>query len=66
MHHSMRNQRRPQQNQLRSLQLWVPDTQLSGYAQAIKEQCIALNSDAEEQSVLALTEAAMHDIEGWR
>lgn len=57
---------RPAPKGLRRLRLWVPDTRDAAYQRHIKAQCVALRNDTAEQDVLAWTEAAVHDIEGWR
>lgn len=51
---------------MRPIQLWVPDTRTSDYANRIKRQCRALQNDPAELDVLAFTETAASDIEGWK
>lgn len=51
---------------MRPIQLWVPDTRSSEYAARIERQCLALRNDRAEVDVLAFSEAAAADIEGWK
>ncbi|HWK62352.1 MAG TPA: antitoxin MazE family protein [Eoetvoesiella sp.] len=51
---------------MRPIQLWVPDTRASDYIDRIKRQCLALHNDPAERDVLAFTEAAADDTEGWK
>jgi len=43
---------------LRPLVLWVPDTQVPGFAEAIKQQLALVEADADDRETLALIEAA--------
>jgi len=51
---------------MRPIQLWVPDTRSPEYAARIERQCLALRNDRAELDVLAFSEAATADIEGWK
>ncbi|CAM5473142.1 antitoxin MazE family protein [Eoetvoesiella caeni] len=51
---------------MRPIQLWVPDTRTSDYINRIKRQCLALHNDSAELDVLAFTEAAANETEGWK
>lgn len=49
---------------LRPVQIWVPDTRRSGFAEECRRQALALREDPAERDALAwLAEAA--DTEGW-
>jgi len=49
---------------LRPVQIWVPDTRRSGFADECRRQSLALRGDAQEADTLSWLEAAA-DTEGW-
>lgn len=61
-----RHRERLRANGMRPIQLWVPDTRASDYINRIRQQCLALRNDSAELDVLAFTEAAADDTEGWK
>ena len=50
---------------LRPLQIWVPDTRRSGFAEECRRQSLALRGDAHERKTLKWLEAAA-DTDGWK
>lgn len=49
---------------LRPVQIWVPDTRRSGFADECRRQSLALRGDSQEADTLDWLEAAA-DTEGW-
>ena len=49
---------------LRPVQLWVPDTRRSSFAEECRRQCESLRGDTQEREVLDWIERAT-DVEGW-
>lgn len=49
---------------LRPVQIWVPDTRRSGFADECRRQSLALRGDSQEVDTLDWLEAAA-DTEGW-
>lgn len=50
---------------LRPVQIWVPDTRRSGFAEECRRQSLALRNDAQETDTLGWLQAAA-DTEGWK
>lgn len=50
---------------LRPLQIWVPDTRRSGFAEECRRQSLALRGDAHERKILKRLEVAA-DTDGWK
>lgn len=50
---------------LRPVQIWVPDTRRSGFADECRRQSLMLQSDPQEADVLNWLEVAA-DTEGWK
>lgn len=49
---------------LRPVQIWVPDTRRSGFAEECRRQSTMLHNDAQEADTLGWLEAAA-DTKGW-
>jgi len=49
---------------LRPVQIWVPDTRSSGFANECRHQSLALQDDPQEADILNWLEAAA-DTKGW-
>lgn len=49
---------------LRPVQIWVPDTRRSGFAEECRRQSLALHGDPQEAETMGWLEAAA-DTEGW-
>jgi len=49
---------------LRPVQIWVPDTRSSGFANECRRQSLALQDDPQEADILNWLEAAA-DTKGW-
>ncbi|MFC4297669.1 antitoxin MazE-like protein [Castellaniella hirudinis] len=62
--HSTRQPASPASNDAQRRQ--ASDRRNADDVQRLKAQCSALQNDPAEQDVLAWTEAAAHDIKGWR
>lgn len=51
---------------LRPVQIWVPDTRQPGFAEEAERQSrLAAHSDAEDESVQALMDEALADMDDW-
>jgi len=50
---------------LRPVQIWVPDTRSSGFANECRRQSLALQDDPQEADILNWLEAAA-DTKGWK
>ena len=50
---------------LRPVQIWVPDTRRSGFAEECRRQSLALHGDSQEADTLNWLAAAA-DTEGWK
>jgi hypothetical protein len=50
---------------LRPVQIWVPDTRQSGFAEECRRQSLMLQNDSQEADVLNWLEIAS-DTEGWK
>ena len=49
---------------LRPVQIWVPDTRRTGFADECRRQSLALRADSQETDVLSWMEVVA-DTEGW-
>jgi len=50
---------------LRPVQFWVPDTRLPSFVAEVQSQCLALKGDKQESEVIAFSQQAATQIEGW-
>lgn len=49
---------------LRPIQIWVPDTRKSGFAEECRRQCLVVRNDPQETEMMDWLEAAA-DTAGW-
>jgi hypothetical protein len=51
---------------LRPVQIWVPDTRRSDFAEECRRQChIAVQTDSSDTSLEQFMDEALADVEGW-
>lgn len=62
---SARYRQRMRAQGLRPVQFWAPDTRSPEYRERLRQQCLALKDDSEEDEVLRLTVEAARLIDGW-